>query len=99
MRNFIKNLTLLFFRKQKANEVKPVVIRRGPMFRRSTFRYTGRVLQEIKEGTSPKRAEPAFERFHVQRQLPRDERNAPWAQKFHTLPRATMKTGIVLILN
>lgn len=72
--------------------MKPVVIRRGPMFRRSTFRYTGRVLQEIKESDTPKRTEPAFERVHIVRQLPRDERSAPWANKFHTLPRA-MKVG------
>lgn len=78
-----------FFTKFRSNEVKPVAIRRGPLFRRATFRYAGRVLQEIKEAPSPKRAEPSFERSHLQRQMPRDERNAPWANKFHTLPRAT----------
>jgi len=78
-----------FFTKQKSTEVKPVAIRRGPLFRRATFRYTGRVLQEIKEMPSPQRTEPSFDRSHLQRQMPRDERSAPWANKFHTLPRAT----------
>lgn len=52
------------------------------------------MLAEIKEEGAPAREEPAFVRYHVERQPSRAERGFPWMSKYSTLPRSRPKPAI-----
>lgn len=87
-----------FFTKGSKAEVSEVRSKaRIPLLARgSTFRYTGRVLAEIKEGeeTGTGREEPSFIRYHLERQPSRADRGFPWMSKYSTLPRLKAKPSI-----
>jgi hypothetical protein len=78
-----------FFTEAKAQNIKPQFSKpRIPIISRgSTFRYSGRVLHEIAESDGPCRETLVpFVRYHVEKQLGRDERPFAYTNKYNTMP-------------